>query len=665
MKRISKIILCMCLLLSLTLSSFAATSVPESVMKAKDSVVRVLAEYSDGGATGSGFVVVSDKNQTIIVTNYHVVAENPYNISVWVGEEETISARILAYSDQKDLCILELSYPIPLNALKLSDAGAKQGDAVYAVGYPGAADFLSDKEAHTSEDATITDGIVSAVREVTVSGYGTPVAFLQISAAINEGNSGGPLFDEKGEVVGVNTCGIVDSQGIFGAVEIHEVIDFLQDNGISISRGTGTFLWIVLAAIGVVLVFGAILVLKKKSKLSIPVSDSKEELLRECVEIDIDSVGEVGGKQKGKIVAIIVVVVLFGLQLIGGLGAYACAFSNHFEAAEKLLFISPITKLCAGKLTNYVEAGQLMEKRNYDAAKQVFSSLSGYMQADSLVKEADYRYALQCADANDFDEALKIMAELEQNGYADAQEKIVELKYRNGVYLLYKEGQFIKAGQIFAILAREGYEPAEEMVMEASYLWAMDMIDNEQYVDAYQLLSNIKDYSDTEEVMEVLAEILYLEGIDNYHKGNFGEASKAFRCIGDYADSPKYLTLISGRSPQWDVEDSLLEDLITIFDFEDAAEVLLCSQELAEQFLCGTWRGDGYYFTMDEDGGISYNLPWLDYGDYYKIEDGMVLLYPDEDENDTRQLFAFAAISPDCVDVYCYKNSRVYTLYRQ
>lgn len=138
-------------------------------MQGIHSVVRILAEYADGYGTGSGFVVKSDEHSTLIATNYHVVRGNPYNISIWVDDAQTANATVLAYSEQKDLCILSLPYSLSLNALPLSNAGAKQGDVVYAAGFPAAADILSDKAAHTSSDATVTDGIISAVREASLT----------------------------------------------------------------------------------------------------------------------------------------------------------------------------------------------------------------------------------------------------------------------------------------------------------------------------------------------------------------------------------------------------------------------------------------------------------------------------------------------------------------
>jgi len=244
MRKIYNILMCLLIIISMVNSVSAASSVPESVMKSTESVVRVLAEYPGGYSTGSGFIIKSNKDETLIATNYHVVEGNPYSISVWLNEEETISAEILAYANQKDMCILKLAYPVSLAELTFAEKGAMQGEAVYAVGFPGAADYLSDKEAHTSADATITDGIVSALREVTISSYGTPIRILQINAAINSGNSGGPLFNANGEVVGINTYGINDSQGIFGAIDINELKSFMADNSVSIPVKRSGFSWL-------------------------------------------------------------------------------------------------------------------------------------------------------------------------------------------------------------------------------------------------------------------------------------------------------------------------------------------------------------------------------------------------------------------------------------
>lgn len=269
MKRFFSIVLCVCLIALLCFDVSAAGAVPTQVLESADSVVRILAEYTDGISTGSGFVVKSDQELTLVVTNYHVVADGPYSISVWIGENETVSASLYAYTDQKDICVLKLAYPVNIDALCFADESAKQGEAVYAVGFPAAADNLSDTEAHSSADATITDGIVSALREATVSEHGTITKILQINAAINAGNSGGPLFNANGEVVGINTYGIDGSQGIFGAIDSDELKTFLKANGVTyeVSRGNGLLLvFIAGAAFLVVLAVIIVVVTVKRDK---------------------------------------------------------------------------------------------------------------------------------------------------------------------------------------------------------------------------------------------------------------------------------------------------------------------------------------------------------------------------------------------------------------
>lgn len=294
MKRIYSILFCILLIASMILPVYAVSSVPECVVKATESVVRVLAEYADGYATGSGFVIKSDKSETLIATNYHVVEGEPYSISVWISEEETVSAMILAYTSQKDMCILKLAYPVSLKALPFSENGAKQGEAVYAVGFPGAADYLSDKEAHTSADATLTDGIVSAVREATVSSYGTPAKILQINAAINSGNSGGPLFNTHGEVVGINTYGINDSQGIFGAIDVGELKAFMADNAVPVPSATAKLPWVIIvilavAAIGITVL---LVVMMRKKKTNAPVKAEDNSIsLREYMAVHPEGIG--------------------------------------------------------------------------------------------------------------------------------------------------------------------------------------------------------------------------------------------------------------------------------------------------------------------------------------------------------------------------------------
>lgn len=235
MKRVMSIMLCFVLLLSCAIPALAANDVPEEVMEATKSVVRILSQYRKGVATGSGFVIKNEPGEVLIATNNHVVEDNPTSISVWVAEDELVEAEIVFTTAKKDLCVLKITDSVDMLPLTLSKEDARQGQAVYAVGYPGVGDVLSDSVAHTSEAATITDGIISAIRTFTIEEGADPTKLLQINAAINPGNSGGPLFNAKGEVIGVNTYKVnKESQGIFGAVDISELWTLLRRNGIEI-----------------------------------------------------------------------------------------------------------------------------------------------------------------------------------------------------------------------------------------------------------------------------------------------------------------------------------------------------------------------------------------------------------------------------------------------
>lgn len=831
MKRLTSILCCTLVILLLATTALAAGSVPKPVMDATRSVVRVLADYPDGYSTGSGFVVKSDKESTLIVTNYHVVEGNPRNISIWIEKNETISATILARSEQKDLCVLQLSSPVKLDPLVLANESARQGDAVYAVGFPAAADILSDTAARASADATITDGIISALRKATVVEHGDPISILQISAAINSGNSGGPLFNVNGEVVGINTYGIADAQGIFGAIDVSELKSLLDSNAITVAGKKSTTIWIVsllLASVGVVILviwlrrrgvlsskrhqkvtlreymvqhpngismhqatamllplalqlrdahnngnphlqispdsifvspngatltpptnseadrytngFAAPEIYQNKSRGSIsdiysfcatlyfvafghqpdnaltressqiptPVENcdpsflkiiekgmmlDAEERFESMQEVivqiaaynngpficDISAVKTTTAvrtrKMKrpskkqvmlcGTAVLILLLVIYFGSYT----GAYLFAQNDAFASADKCLLLPEVTRLHSPKLVSYIEAGQLMLAQKYDDAKARFIDLSGYFNADELVMEADYLHAAQYADSNDFGHAIQLFSSLAKKKYKDSEAKVFDTQYRQGLYLLYEE-DYAMAARIFLTLSRQNYKDAQEMEKEVQYQWAMSMVEHELYVDAYSKLKPLRGYSDVNDLIKTLTEIIYIKGQMLYRSGEYDSAYSYFHCISSYKDCANYLTLIEGRtalnySGSAARNKALAEKIEEIFYFEDAAKVLLCNNSMFTSFLQGTWRGDGFYFTMKKDHHTSYSLPYFDYGDYYTIEDGCYLLYPKNNEKAAKRLFQFNAISPDSIEVYCYKNGKTYILNRQ
>ncbi len=168
---------------------------------------REMPEELKGTSLGSGFVINEDG---YVLTNNHVV-KDATDIKVRLSDGRELDAKIVGRDAATDVALIKLqkvSGKLPTVALGDSDA-LEQGDFVLAIGSP-----LGFRE-------SVTFGIISAKdRQLTGSAYDD---FLQTDAAINQGNSGGPLFNMKGEVVGINTA-IISPQigsGIGFAVPIN------------------------------------------------------------------------------------------------------------------------------------------------------------------------------------------------------------------------------------------------------------------------------------------------------------------------------------------------------------------------------------------------------------------------------------------------------------
>jgi serine protease Do len=174
---------------------------------------------------GSGFIIDGDG---YIATNNHVV-EGATEVTVTLANGEQLEARVVGTDPRTDLALIKVDEGHDLPALALGDSDhARIGDWVLAIGNP------------FGLGGTATAGIISARGRDIQAGYYDD--FLQIDAAINSGNSGGPVFNAAGEVIGINTAIYSPTGGSVGigfaipANQAQDVLEDLRDDG-AVTRG--------------------------------------------------------------------------------------------------------------------------------------------------------------------------------------------------------------------------------------------------------------------------------------------------------------------------------------------------------------------------------------------------------------------------------------------
>lgn len=226
MKRIICMVICLVLLLGATVCLIYAF--PNPVSRAKQAVVGALegvgydaegnpySVHSNGMySTGTAFGVSPAGNDAqYFATNCHVVTGSDSNVSIYLMIDGSdlydgstmIPCEVIYTDEEVDLAIVKTAQPVkgvgtlPIRPIKAVSSGRH----VYALGFPGIADEAADENLYTMGDITVTDGIVS--RLLTSDG----VRALAHTADINHGNSGGPLVDDYGQVLGINSFGIID-----------------------------------------------------------------------------------------------------------------------------------------------------------------------------------------------------------------------------------------------------------------------------------------------------------------------------------------------------------------------------------------------------------------------------------------------------------------------
>lgn len=187
--------------------SFSHAKVPEIVLKQKKAVVTVYINDKDGKqiATGSGFIIGSNG---IIATNYHVTskwletADNTILIKMENGAYFPVED-LIAFDDNNDIALLKVTGK-DLPTIKFStDYKPKQGESIVVIGSP------------FGLETTVSDGIISSMRGKN--------ELIQITAPVSQGSSGSPVFNSKGEVIGIATFLIQGGQNLNFAIPMKYV----------------------------------------------------------------------------------------------------------------------------------------------------------------------------------------------------------------------------------------------------------------------------------------------------------------------------------------------------------------------------------------------------------------------------------------------------------
>ena len=189
---------------------FASTSSVSAIgFDAEKAYESVFVVYS-GTSLGSGFAI----GENCVITNAHVITDTD-NIAIVTYEGTEYAASLLGINEDEDIAVLVIENAAFSYLMMANLSAVKIGDDIYTIGAPKGMAY------------TLTKGTISAKERII-----REKSYIQIDAAINEGNSGGPLLNDSGEVLGMNTLKMTDSEGIGLSIPTDRIENYLKALGI-------------------------------------------------------------------------------------------------------------------------------------------------------------------------------------------------------------------------------------------------------------------------------------------------------------------------------------------------------------------------------------------------------------------------------------------------
>lgn len=576
--------------------SVNAAGVPSSVLNASSSVLYIETDTETDTFSGSSFIVYEGNAETYLLTNEHVVQSKNATITIWLDSDRTTSATIVASSEEYDLALLSIPSKLSVKPIPFA-SNVNKGDEVYSIGFPSVANSLSDTMARSSDEATITNGIVSAIRSMKIIEEGKTIEIVQTNCDINPGNSGGPLLNSDGLVVGINTYGVNDANGIYGAISISSITEFLKQTDlleqieINDHEGSSSFspkpllnnlfhlpqftfpIWYVFS-IFTIIVFLLIITFHR-----IKINNTK-------AESDDNTSPSPRFGLNAFLYLLFILSTTFALNhfIVSSLISNSLK-NNEWSKLQQYYSQLIIKNKDSEKLEKYIQAGTLLHQGYYSDAEKIFQELSGFLSSEEMAKECVYQQATDLQEKQDFIASMRLFNSLGE--YKDSPDQSIHTR------CLYAES-LLESGDAY-----------------------------NSYLKIYEIYET---NDDTRSLFETIREELYSQAITLYRNGSF-QARTLFEILWPYQESETYLSLMItdslcyGRAYEYTHEsdefhsgslgiqnpldnqslDTLnnnnmieipygIDNLLSRLDNEDVASYIVSKTTIAGDFLSGSWH---------------------------------------------------------------------------
>ena len=321
-----------------------------------------------------------------------------------------------------------------------------------------------------------------------------------------------------------------------------------------------------------------------------------------------------------------------GFCIFGHFRTYKLALSYSADglfpkALDETIFLPGLTKFHDPNFLSYSEGGNALGQKDYARAREILESLPpDYRETAFLIQESYYRQANEILQQGDYSLAIQLFQPLKDQGFRDSEELYQRALMEQAILQVEQIHKIadVKTGlNTLTTLISDGYIPAKvakHNAMDLVYDHALSLYETEQYNLALRYLKLVPGYSDSNDYQNL--------------------------CYAHY-------------------QELSVKELWALRQYADA-KALLYEEYYLTEFLSGIWytKDRGSHLRMSKDGDLSYNLPQFDYGDYYRIEGGIIMLYYDNAYYTPRNLFRITLVNWNEITVYCYHNNSTYTLYR-